>query len=237
MATTKGVRCSCLVLCALLSLSVGCARQVEDETAVEAPPAVAVPEGPTGKLLVSGSGVDLFDIYDKFVQTKLNVLRTGSEMDLREDDYVVAINGSRRQVHVKAGETTRLELGGVVVNGTGQDLYAVYNSTGQRRYQFKKTGQPIELFPGTYMVSVNNVMRRAKVRAGETAALAAGLLKVEGGEGLYEVYDGAGEKKLDFRGVERPIELLPGDYVVRVGGQEHRVQIQAGATNAVPGQS
>ncbi|CAN5800816.1 MAG: toll/interleukin-1 receptor domain-containing protein [Gemmatimonadetes bacterium] len=62
-------------------------------------------------------------------------------------------------------------LGSVVVLGTGDDLYYIYDASGEKQLGYERTGNARELFPGNYLVEVSGVKRPVTVRPGQQSAV------------------------------------------------------------------
>ena len=79
------------------------------------------------------------------------------------------------------------------------------------------TNKDVELFPGTYTVSLNEARTAATVQAGERSVLPSGVLTVSGTENRYsDIYDAEGNPLKQIRG-DKAIELFPGNYSVILG--------------------
>jgi hypothetical protein len=179
-------------------------------------------------VVVSGTGHDLYYVFDAKGEQKINFTGTNKEIALPPGTYTVSLHNIRKTVDAAAGQKVVLKSGTLVVTGIGQDLYSVYDSTGEEKLDFKKTNSEIELFPGTYVVSLCGTQQTVKVQAGTKEIVEAGVLEVLGeGNDLFYVYDATGENKLDFRGVNGKIELLPGQYVVVVKDNKFTAQVEA----------
>jgi hypothetical protein len=118
-----------------------------------------------GSIMVTGTGKDLFEVYDEAGTNKLGFKRTGGEMELFAGPYMVKLNNSSRRVAVKPGEKTVLEAGSLVVPGDGKALYEVYDEAGKNKLGFTGTGKPMELLPGAYTVICNQKKRPVVVEA------------------------------------------------------------------------
>jgi hypothetical protein len=179
-------------------------------------------------VVVLGTGQDLYYVFDAKGEQKIDFTGTNKEIVLPPGTYTVSLHNIRQTVDAVAGQKVALESGTLVVTGIGQDLYSVYDSTGKEKLDFKKTNREIELFPGTYQVSLNNIQQIVGVQAGSKEIVEAGVLDVLGeGNDLFYVYDATGEKKLDFRSVNGKIELLPGQYIVVVKDNKYTAQVEA----------
>ena len=179
-------------------------------------------------LMVQGIGQDMYYVYDKTGNKKIDFKKTNSAIGLSPGIYTLILNGAGKHVTVEKGKVPVVETGLLSVNGAGEDLFYVFDSTGKKKYDFRKTNGKIEMFPGTYMVFLNNVGRTVTVKAGKETVLATGILSVEGPEKkLYYVYDSTGKKQLDFRMTEREIELFPDDYLIMLNQNKATGEVRA----------
>jgi len=213
--------------------SVSGAELAEDLSAPSTAAETAEPDGEKGSVLVSGLGVDLFEVFAADGETKVGFTRTNQPLEVPAGSYVVVLNGSRGTASVSSGERTFVSSGAVFVGGTGVNLYEIYGGDGEK-LQFKSTGQMTELLPGTYEVALHGIRQSVEVEAGGQTELATGRLTVAGDGGkLYEVYDSEGTRKLDFTSTGREIELFPGAYLVRSAAGQQQATVVAGQLTTV----
>ena len=125
----------------------------------------------SGSLVVSGSGTDLYYVYDADGQKRLNFKSTGRITELLPGTYQVELNDIWKRIDVKANQQTVVESGSLVVSGSGADLYYVYDADGQKRLNFKSTGRITELLPGTYQVELNETRVTIQIKAKERTTL------------------------------------------------------------------
>lgn len=196
----------------------------------------------TGVIVVRGRGVDLIHVFDASGENKITFTGTdNAHIEVPVGVCVLDVNNTRMKVTVPADGEVAVQLGSVTVAGAGQDLYELYDASGEHKLQFKSTGGPMEVLAGDYLAALNRRTQPVSVRAGEHKTLAAGRLLVTGEEnGLFEVYHADYPEKLDFRSLNGEIELFPGAYAVTSGGNRATVEIRAGEqivlafTNAPP---
>jgi len=170
-----------------------------------------------GTLKVLGTGRDLYDVYDADGQVKLDYARTNQAIRLAPGTYQVSLQQVWLPVEVKAGEKTVIGSGRIRVTGLGKALYAIYDHTGKRKIDFTRTNNEIELMAGTYFLELNGLRRSVKVETGAETEINAGSITVaEDSNALFAVYDAEGIKKLEFTRVNKPIEVLPGNYQVNI---------------------
>ncbi len=185
-----------------------------------------------GTLVVSGTGKEGYSVFDEIGRDRLTHERpTNSVTELLPGTYTVIVNASRQRVEVAAGKQAVVQAGTLLVSGTGNEGYSVFDELGRDRLTHERpTNAVTELLPGTYTVIVNASRQRVDVSAGKQAVVQAGSLIVSGtGTEGYSVFDELGRDRLTH---ERPLnavtELLPGAYVVKVGQRSFPVTVKAG---------
>lgn len=120
-----------------------------------------------GAIAVSGTGQDLYAVWDAAREHKLSFKYTNGEIEVLEGSYVVVLNGSSAALSVAAGEKTVVEAGILVVPGEGTTLYEVYDEAGENKLDFRFVGGEMELLPGTYRVVCEGATVSAVVKAKE----------------------------------------------------------------------
>lgn len=124
-----------------------------------------------GTLVVSGSGTDSYYVADAAGERDLTGFRrTGTPMELLPGTYVARLNGTRAGVTITGGQRTEIAPGSVVVTGAANSYLA--DSAGERDLTgFRRTGTPVELLPGTYVVRLGDRRLPVQVRPGVQAAV------------------------------------------------------------------
>ncbi len=191
-----------------------------------------------GSLLVSGTGSDGYHVADRTGQKSLTGSRTtNAATELPPGTYTVVLNGSRQSVAVKAGRSTEVQAGNLLVSGTGGDGYYVADSTGEHSLTgSRNTNGAFELLPGTYTVVLNSSRQRVVISAGTKTEVQAGSILVSGtGADGYYVADSTGQRSLTgSRNTNVPFEVVPGTYTVVLNGSRQRVVVSPGAKTDVP---
>ena len=210
----------------ILIICIGC--KSKDERKPVSEPGKKIP------LMVQGIGQDMYYVYDETGNKKIDFKKTNSAIGLTPGTYTIILNGVSKHVTIQKGEVPVVETGILSVIGSGQDLFYVFDSSGKKKYGFRKTNGKIEMFPGSYMIFLNNVGRAVTVQAGEEAVLDTGILTVKGPEKeLYYVYDSTGRKRLDFRMTGREIELFPDDYIIMIDQNKATGEVRANEKTTV----
>jgi hypothetical protein len=181
-----------------------------------------------GAVSVAGIGADTFYIYeDDLSGNYLAYAKTNQDIEILPGSYIVSMNDTKEPAEVKAGEKTVLIAGVVSVSGNGKDDFYVYDGAGNK-LDYADTNQEIEVFSGTYTVSVNGTSQPATVESGEKTVLTAGSISVSGtGTDDFDVYDTAG-KKLDSADTNGEVEVFPGSYTVSLNDTKKTATVQAG---------
>jgi len=124
-----------------------------------------------------------------------------------------------KDVEVKAGETTTLAAGSLVVKHAalaGHDI--VEAGTGAVQGQVSATTSNITLIPGRYEVRFGPLAWPLEIRAGETTILEPGVVSVDRAQIQgHKIFDAAGRAVGEVSGTMSSIPLPPGDYVLELG--------------------
>ncbi len=138
-----------------------------------------------GVLLVAGSGADSYFVADSAGDRDLTGFRrTASPLELLPGSYVVRLNGSRADARIAAGQRTEIAAGSLVVSGSGEDSYYVADAAEEHDLTgFRRTGTPLELLPGTYVVRLGERRLPIEIRPG-VQTTASPQADAEPGQGL-----------------------------------------------------
>lgn len=116
--------------------------------------------------------------------------------------------------------------GTLLVTGAGQDLYHVFNENSGDKVNFTSTGSSMILPAGKYRLELHGQQQVVKINPETETIIKTGVLKVEGkGINLYEVWDKNNTKKLDFTETGKGMELLPGEYWIKLNNVDRKVTI------------
>ncbi|MDM8521955.1 hypothetical protein QUF80_01150 [Desulfococcaceae bacterium HSG8] len=181
-----------------------------------------------GAVSVAGIRADTFYIYeDDLSGNYLAYAKTNQDIEILPGSYIISMNDTRELAEVESGEKTVLTAGVVSVSGNGKDDFYVYDGAGNR-LDYADTNQEIELFSGTYTVSVNRTSQSATVESGEKTVLTAGSISVSGTDtDDFYVYDTEG-KKLDSAHTNGEVEVFPGNYNVFLNDTKQTATVRAG---------
>ncbi len=104
----------------------------------------------------------------------------------------------------------------------GNDLYGAVLTELSHNF----TNKQIELFPGTYTVKLNNIVRTATVQEEQNTIVKSGTVSVSGtGSTYYYVYD-SDFNELSHKFTNKQIELFPGNYTVKLNKTFHAATVQ-----------
>ncbi len=186
-------------------------------------------------LTVLGSGGEKYYVYDALGRDYVNSKNTNEFIELAAGDYQVKFNSVFLPVTLAAGQTLQIATGQVAVNGEGFEHYYVYDEFNRTLYTNAYTHESVRLLTGTYTIRVNNSLVQITVKANELTIAQVGKLIVQGtGDDYYQTYDEFGrESRGNTRYTNKSIELLAGDYVVKLNGTEKIATVIAGQTTTL----
>jgi 6,7-dimethyl-8-ribityllumazine synthase len=141
--------------------------------------------------------------------------------------YTIRINNSDAHADVRAGESTNVPAGTLVVHGSTDEYYAVMNNAGMQLAS-AHLEKPLALVPGTYDVKVNNTTIPATMVAGVTTEVKTGAVVVQGStDEYYAIADSAGTQ-LATAHLGHALSFLPGAYHAKLNNIAMPVQVAAG---------
>jgi len=130
-----------------------------------------------GSLCVTGIGQDWFYVYDLEEKSLANN-RTNRDIELFPGEYLAKLNKTQQKAYVEAGKKTSIKAGSLSVSGqNGQDWFYVFDLEGNS-LDNSRINTEIELFPGKYIVKLNETSQQANVKAGEKVTIEFGNSKV-----------------------------------------------------------
>ena len=179
-----------------------------------------------GALQIDGSTSDHFYVLDEegkqVGSQSLNV-----PLVLDAGRYQVRLNNFTHSLEVKSGMLSKCSTGTLIVSGNISDTYYVMDSTG-RALGNKILGKSLSLFPGTFIVSVNNAETPAAVRLREMTEIRTGTINVRGTTGEYYYVLKDGNEQLNYNTLEKPLAFLPGSYLLKVNNTSMKADVYAG---------
>jgi hypothetical protein len=179
-----------------------------------------------GTLSVPGTTEETFYVNDS-LGTQLSYSRVGKPLSLLAGSYKVTLNKTEGPAQIRPGQTTEIPSGTLLLRGTTDETYYVFNNAGTQ-LSYAKLSTPLSLLPGTYTLKVNKTSTPISVEAGKTSEYQTGTLTVKGtGDNTYYVLDTQGTQ-LSYNKLNQPLSLLAGNYTVKLGKETRPVAIAAG---------
>lgn len=184
-----------------------------------------------GEVRVTGATQEYFYVLDT-LGNQVTYQRLGQLQSLLPGRYVARVNTTRVPLAVGGADTVSLAAGTITVAGA-TDEYFYLNDTLGTQLAYNRLGQPLDAFPGEYVVKLNNATIRATVRASETTTLQSGTIAALGStDEYYYVLDTAGTQ-LGYARLGAPTSYLPGRYRVRVNQTDTAAAVAAGDSTRV----
>ena len=121
------------------------------------------------RVSVAGTGSTYFYAYDSNFSELAHAF-TNQQIELFPGSYTVRLNNTARTATVKEGENTVVKASSISVAGNGSTYFYVYES-GFSELAHAFTNQQIELFPGSYTVKLNKIVRTATVQEGQITSV------------------------------------------------------------------
>jgi hypothetical protein len=177
-----------------------------------------------GWLAVKGADFAGHEIRKAGAAEKVAVLTSlDSTVELAAGVYDVLFGQTVwKNVEVKAGETTTLVPGSLVVQGAslnGHDVVSVETGVVQGTVSSLKSS--LTLVPGRYLVKFGPLEWPVEIAAGQTATLRPGHVEVIGAHyGGHAVTTAAGIAVGQVSNIQSSIPLPPGDYLIEIDGQK-----------------
>ncbi len=181
----------------------------------------------SGTLLVQGSTDSHYYAFSP-AGAQLAYQKLSKPLALLPGPSVVKVNGSSTPVEIAAGAQSEIQTGTLLVQGTTDEHYYVFDAAGAQLV-YSKLSQPVSLLEGSYTAKVTGAPFPVEVKAARTSEYKTGTLTVKGaGADHYYVLDPSGAQ-LGYQKLNQPLALPAGKYSVKVGGQTRPVSITAGA--------
>ena len=188
--------------------------------------------GALGSAIVAGSGKDRYFVRDASGKSVTNA-QTNTAIELPAGSYIVELNNTAQPITVREGQSSTVTAGTVMVAGTGKGRYFARDVSGKSLTN-ADTNTPIELFPGNYIVELNDTTQPITVREGQGSTVTAGSATVAGtGKDRYFVRDASG-KSLTNADTNTAVELFPGNYTIDLNGTKQSLTVRAGQLTTLP---
>jgi 6,7-dimethyl-8-ribityllumazine synthase len=151
----------------------------------------------------------------------------GRALGLFAGSYTVRINNSDARAAIRAGESTNVPAGTLVVRGSTDEYYAVMNNAGVQLAS-AHLEKPLAFVPGTYNVKLNNTITPATMVSGVTIEVKTGAVVLQGStDEYYAIVDSAGTQ-LASAHLGHALSLVPGAYRAKLNNIAMTVQVDAG---------
>jgi hypothetical protein len=184
-----------------------------------------------GDVRVTGGTDAYFYVLDT-LGTQLSYQRIGGLLSVLPGRYLVKVNNSRVALEVIGGDTVTLPAGTVSVAGATDEYYYVQDTLGTQ-LAYERLGRLLDVFPGEYIVKLNNATARAAVSASDTTMLRSGTLSALGTtDEYYYVLDTAGTQ-LGYARLGNATSYLPGRYRLKVNNVDTLVAVPANDSTRV----
>ena len=155
-------------------------------------------------------------------------------LPLKPGEYQLKVNNSVHMGAVESATLTKCPTGGVLVNGSTDDYYNVFDDAG-KELASAHIGAALSLFQGSYQIRLNNSSSAAQVQSGTTANLTTGTVNVDAStDEYYYVFDSAGSQ-LASSHLGKPLGLFAGMYTVKLNNSESKAEVRAETSNIPAG--
>jgi hypothetical protein len=182
----------------------------------------------TGTVNVDAPTDEYYYVFDS-AGTQLASSHLGKPLGLFAGGYTVKLNNSESKADVHADETSNIPAGTLVLEGSTDEYYYVFNAAGSQLAS-SHLGRPLALFPGPYNVKLNNSTATTSV-ATSPITIGSGSITLQGStDEYYYVFDHAGTQ-LASAHLGRPLSFLPGDYTAKLNNVSIPVRLEAGRAN------
>ena len=186
----------------------------------------AVSELKPGTLNVLGSTDEYYYVFNT-TGTQLAASKLGRALSLFAGNYTVRVNNSSAPVTIGAAGSTDISSGALLVQGTTDEYYYVFNAMGTQLAS-SKLGKAVALLEGPYSAKVNNAGFPVKVDPARTNEYQTGALTVKGsGSDYYYVFDTNGTQLASSK-LNQPLSFPAGNYSVKVGSNTRAAAVTAG---------
>ncbi len=125
----------------------------------------------TGVLMVTGLGINMYEVWGNDNSTKLNFTDTGKSLEMFPGEYQVKLQNVSQRVTVFENDTCLVQTGQLLVPGNEKELYDVYDENGENKLNFTFIGNPLEFLPGSYQVKYQGQSKIVVVSPGKTTVV------------------------------------------------------------------
>lgn len=168
----------------------------------------------TGTLMLSGHTEETYVVSDSINHVLLKA-EIGKAVSLFPGAYRLTVNNTETGATVRRREVATVRTGSLVVRGTTNELYYVLDDSDEQ-LAYANLEKPVALFPGRYVVTVNNTSMKANVNAGGQTDLHTGNIRVTGLTDEYYYVTDSADNALNYQDLNKAIALFPGHFFVSV---------------------
>jgi hypothetical protein len=179
-----------------------------------------------GILNMQGSTDEYYYVFDG-AGTQLAYNKLSKALSFFAGPLTIKVNATSAPVNITPAGLTEARTGALVVQGTTDEYYYVFDSLGNQ-LAYNKLSQPLSFLPGSYSVKVNKSPMPVAVEAGRSNEYPTASLTVKAsGDDYYYVLDPNGTQ-LGYAKVNQPISFVAGKYSVKLGKETRPVTLVAG---------
>ncbi len=192
-----------------------------------------------GTVIVLGFGIDTYYLYDT-EDKKIADSKTNEFIDMFSGIYTVKLNKTAKTNFYLSSSKT-FYAGAVIVTGTGDNSYFLYDATGDEQLGSKKTNEFIEVFPDDYKVQLNDTWYGTSpegdpitVGSLQLNLLDAGYVTVtKNGNNSFTLNDKDGNELASAKTREN-IEVFDGTYTALLHTVEKSAVVSGGGKKEIP---
>lgn len=186
----------------------------------------------TAMLQIEGTTDAYYYVLDAAGQ-QLHYNKLQNTTPLLAGSYRVKLNNTVVPVTLESGNLTTLTSGTLLVRGTTDEYYYVFDNSGTQLH-YQKLNQPSSFFSGHYMAKVNNSILETELSERLEQTLETGTVVATGlaTGGYFYVLD-KNNQQLAYGKSNQPLSFFAGEYSVRVNDITHKVTLENGKQQTV----
>lgn len=184
-----------------------------------------------GTLTVHGKTDEYYYVFNNVGQ-QLNYNKLEKPLAFLPGTYSVKVNVTETKVDVAAEQLSELQTGTIMVKGSTDEYYYVFDATG-KQLNYQKLNSALSFFPGSYQIKVNNSVIGGDVLAGEDHVYETGSFIVKGSSSTYYyVFDKTGIQ-LNYNALNKPLAFFPAEYTVKLNDNTRAATVTKGKETEV----
>lgn len=139
--------------------------------------------------------------------------------------YKIKVNNTHHPVEIAAGSMMTCETAALKVSGKTGEYYYVLDTLGQQvTYETLEKG--LALFPGSFLVRLNNTTLPVTVPLGAPREVKSGTLLVQGTTGEYYYVTDENGTQLGYNTLGKPLGVLAGNYRIKLNNTVTRAAVR-----------